>query len=574
MSFRRRTVLLAAGAVAAAVVIASVMVYVLTRSELLGQVDASLRQKLNFGKPQAVQVKAEYLSHTEIARLEREHKLPPKATFARNGTAAVRYTRQVAPGGGAIVREGGIVASTSTPATVHAAPAHGFGAIAGARAPQGRPLPDLQPNGPPVVVGGPELLRTLSKRDGRGQVFFSAVVPEQFLGGANGYAQLVEENGTVALYSRSARPQLPVTARTRAVASGRQGAFFSDAKVDGKPVRVLTERDPTGYGAWQVALSLGELEGTLSRLRLVLGAVSLGGILLAALLGLLVSRAALVPVRRLTGAAESVARTEDLGHRIESDEDGELGRLAASFNTMLAALERSRLAQRQLISDASHELRTPLTSVRANLDALASGELAPGDRSAVVAAARAQLRELTVLVEDLVDLSKTGVADCELEDVRLDLVVAEAVRRARLHAPSSRFRLDVEPCLVRAAPARLDRAVANLLDNAVKWSPPSGPVEVDVAAGSVRVRDHGPGIAEEDMPRVFDRFYRAVNARGLPGSGLGLAIVRQVAETHGGAVHACNDPGGGAVLTLELPALQMTAEDRVEVAPLTVSAPA
>ncbi len=252
----------------------------------------------------------------------------------------------------------------------------------------------------------------------------------------------------------------------------------------------------------------------------------------------------------------------DLGHRIEASEEDELGRLAGSFNTMLAALERSRLAQRQLVSDASHELRTPLTSVQANLDALAMGEELPvRERARILAAAQAQLRELTVLVGDLVDLSKNEVEAVEIEDVRLDLAAGAAIERARLHAPECRFVLDAERCLVHASPARLDRAIANLLDNACKWNRPApagGPVEVRVRAGALQVRDHGPGIAAEDLPRVFDRFYRAPGARGRPGSGLGLAIVRQVAEAHGGAVHAANHPDGGASLTLELAPLQMT----------------
>jgi two-component system sensor histidine kinase MprB len=169
------------------------------------------------------------------------------------------------------------------------------------------------------------------------------------------------------------------------------------------------------------------------------------------------------------------------------------------------------------------------------------------------------LGELGVLVGDLVDLSKTEIEEVEIEDLRLDLAAAGAIERARLHAPDCRFLLDAEPCLVSASPARLERAIANLLDNAVKWGPPGGPVEVQVRDGRLEVRDHGPGIAAEDLPHVFDRFYRAPAARALPGSGLGLAIVRQMAETHGGSVEATNDPGGGARLALKLPALRMTA---------------
>jgi two-component system sensor histidine kinase MprB len=231
---------------------------------------------------------------------------------------------------------------------------------------------------------------------------------------------------------------------------------------------------------------------------------------------------------------------------------------------MLAALERSRLAQRQLVSDASHELRTPLTSVRANLDALALGErLAPSERARIVAAVQAQLSELTVLVGDLVDLSKTDVEDVEVEDVRLDLAAAASLQRARLHASRCDFTLDAKPCLVRCAPGRLDRAIANLLDNACEWNPwpQVGPVEVRVRDGVLQVRDHGPGIPEEDLSRVFDRFYRSPVARARPGSGLGLAIVRHFGETHGGTVHAANAPGGGALLTLQLPVVPMTSAE-------------
>ena len=203
--------------------------------------------------------------------------------------------------------------------------------------------------------------------------------------------------------------------------------------------------------------------------------------------------------------------------------------------------------------------------MRANLDALAEGErLSPDARARVIAAARAQLSELSVLVGDLVDLSKTEVDAIEVEPVRLDLAAAGAIERGRLHAPGCVFDLDVEPCLVLASPGRLDRAIANMLDNAVKWGPAAGPVEVRVRDGRLEVRDHGPGIAAEDLSRVFDRFYRAPGARGMPGSGLGLAIVRQVAEAHGGTVDAANDAEGGARLTLRLSSLAMSADESAQ----------
>jgi two-component system sensor histidine kinase MprB len=554
MSFRRRMVLLAAGAVAAAVVLASVVVYVATRNELIGQTDSSLREKLVPGAPQSVHIRSQKLSAAEIAKLKREGRSPAQI-----------LTRIIARAPGGVV-VGGISSQTSLAAgSTGASSKQGSSEtrlLAEASSAEGKTAAGSRSGGGMSAAGA-----------GAGGIA-SLVLPAPKLGGATGYAQLFQANGNV-LRSAPSGSLLPVTAAARAVAAGRRPAFFSDATVAGTRVRVLTERAAEG-GVWQVALPLGDVESTLSNLKLVLAIVCLGGIALAAALGLLVSRAALVPVRRLTGAAERVARTQDLGHRIQADEQDELGRLAASFNTMLATLERSRLSQRQLVSDASHELRTPLTSVQANLDALALGdELTPAERARAVASAQAQLRELTVLVGDMVDLSKTEVEEVEVEDVRLDLAVADAVARARLHAPDCEFSLDAEPCIVRASPSRLDRAIANLLDNACKWNPPTppsdprsppttppaGPVEVWVRDGRLEVRDHGPGIAAEDLPRVFDRFFRAPAARGRPGSGLGLAIVRQMAETHGGSVQAANDPGGGARLTLELPPLEMSASE-------------
>jgi two-component system, OmpR family, sensor histidine kinase MprB len=520
MSFRRRTVLLTAAAVAAAIVLASIVVYVVTAHELRGQIDATLRDRLIPGLPQSVQIQR---SVRAVGR------------SARGSSAAFRATVPAKRAAGAI----GIV----EPELPFEHEAH---------------LP-LQHAGPVALIA-----RAFGAH---GNASFTLALPPQVPGGAIGYAQLVLPGGRVV---RSSGPpvQLPITAATHAVAAGRRAAFFSDTTLADTQFRVLTERGPEG-AVWQVAMPLTDLNSTLGHLMLVLGIVSLGGVLLAAGLGLLVSRAALAPVQRLTRASEEVARTQDLAHRIPVRAGDELGRLASSFNTMLAALGRSRLAQRQLVSDASHELRTPLTSVQANLDALALGDaLTPKERERAVSAAQAQLRELTVLVGDLVDLSKTEVEEVEVEDVRLDLAVAAALRRASMHAPQVQFALVADPCLVRAAPAWLDRAIVNLLDNAIKWSPPSGVVEVLVKGGRLEVRDHGPGIAAEDLPRVFDRFYRARRARGRPGSGLGLAIVRQFAETHGGTVRAENDPGGGARLILELRSLPISSGELCEQAAL------
>jgi two-component system sensor histidine kinase MprB len=378
-------------------------------------------------------------------------------------------------------------------------------------------------------------------------------VPNAAFGDAIGVAQATLEGG--ATIRGDAREILPVTAAVKAVAAGRRGSFIRDETVDGVHLRVLTRRGANGE-ALQIARSLTEADTTLGRLRWVLFAVMLGGVGLAAALGLAVSRAATRPLARLTATAEQVTATGELHHRIPAGADDEPGRLAGAFNAMLSALESSRDAQRQLVADASHELRTPLTAIRANIELLEHApQLEPEQRAAMLHSARGQLEDLTVLVGDLVDLARPGEREAEpSEELRLDELVGAAVERARRHAPATTFGLEAEPSIVVGSRARLSRALGNLLDNAVKWSPPDATVEVTVVDGEVTVRDHGPGIAQVDLPHVFDRFYRAPSARGLPGSGLGLAIVKHVADAHGGTVVAEAAPGGGTLLRLTLPA--------------------
>jgi two-component system sensor histidine kinase MprB len=409
-------------------------------------------------------------------------------------------------------------------------------------------VPDVLVQRATKIVGQRVVIESIPSSPATNQI----AVPGDPLGGPTGVAQAVTAGGKV-VESAAAGARLPVDPRAVAVARRQSAAFFSDKTINGRHVRVYTTPGLAG-DALQVVRPLTEVDDALARLVIVLIAVSLGGVGLAAGLGLLVARGTLAPVVRLTAAAEHVAGTQDLSGRLDVRARGdELDRLGTAFNTMLAALERSRAAQRQLVADASHELRTPLTSVRANIDALGQArDVAVEERDAIVASARGQLEELTVLVGDLVDLARDDVPEIEREDVRLDLLVAEAVDRARAHAPGHEFALAADETLVHGSPARLYRAVSNLLDNAVKWSPPAGAIEVTVGAGGVTVRDHGPGFAPGDLPHVFERFYRAPDARGLPGSGLGLAIVRQAAEAHGGRATARNAPGGGAMLELAL----------------------
>jgi two-component system, OmpR family, sensor histidine kinase MprB len=375
------------------------------------------------------------------------------------------------------------------------------------------------------------------------------------VGGDNGFAQLVTALGHP-IITREESGALPVTQHVLSVAQGHGSAFLSDAMVSGHAVRVmtLTVHDNRGQTyALQVAQPLSGVNHTLHRVSIYLVLIAFGGILVAAALGLVVSRAALAPVRRLTETTENVTETGDLSQRIETTGHDELSRLAASFNTMLGALEESSRAQRQLVADASHELRTPLTSLRTNIEVLAGERtLPPEDRERLLNDVVEQLGEMTSLIAELIELARAEQHPDETEDVRLDLLAQTAVERARRNRPKVTFTTDFEESMVHGAPSTIERAVANLLDNAANWSPEGGEVEVGVHGGEVTVRDHGPGIAEEDLPYVFDRFYRASSARGLPGSGLGLAIVKQVADAHGGQVLAEPAEGGGTRMRLRL----------------------
>jgi two-component system sensor histidine kinase MprB len=346
-------------------------------------------------------------------------------------------------------------------------------------------------------------------------------------------------------------PSLPVDRRVQEAARGEGAEHFSDETVGGRDLRVLTI--PGRGVALQLSRDLTEVNRTLHRVGILLILIALGGVAVAAGLGFLVAQAALAPVRRLTATTERVTETGDLSERIRLTGHDELSRLAGSFNTMFAALEESSRAQRQLVADASHELRTPLTSLRTNIEVLARANTLPaGERERLLDDVVDQTGEMTALIAELIELARGQRQQEQAEEVRLDLLAADAVERARRNQPNVEFTTDFEESVIHGAPSTIERAVSNLLDNAAKWSPPRGEVEVAVRDGEITVRDHGPGIAEEDLPYVFDRFYRASSARGLAGSGLGLAIVRQVAEAHGGTVTAERLEDGGTLMRLRL----------------------
>jgi two-component system, OmpR family, sensor histidine kinase MprB len=371
--------------------------------------------------------------------------------------------------------------------------------------------------------------------------------PEPF-GGAEGFAQLILPSGHAVRF-RGGDEAVPVGSRAREIARSGSRDYLADTTVGETHLRVLTQALPSG-GAIQIARPLDEVDRQLDRVLLVLLVVGAAGVGLGAALAAVVARTALAPIGRFTRRTEELAGDPDPSHRIEPEGEDELGRLARSFNTTLDALERSVEAQRQLVADASHELRTPITSLRANIQTLGQADQLPAtERESLRADIVAELDELTDLVADIVELARGGKPGELVDDVRLDEIVEAVAERARARAANG-VAIDVstEPTVVRGEPERIQRAVSNLVDNALKWSPAGGTVEIELAGAGLVVRDDGPGFEQDDLPRVFDRFYRAPGARALSGSGLGLAIVRQAAEAHGGEVEAANSPGGGAVV--------------------------
>jgi two-component system sensor histidine kinase MprB len=374
-------------------------------------------------------------------------------------------------------------------------------------------------------------------------------------GGPSGHLQFVSPAGRVAAPPDEGT-KIPASASAKAIATRGSGRDLTDTHVRGVHLRVLTIGTGTG-GAVQVARPLTEEDHVLRNLLIVLLVVGVAGIAVAAGLGVLVARTALAPIARFTRRTERLTGNPDLSQRLEVEGKDELARLARSFNATLDALDSSVAAQRHLVADASHELRTPIASLRANIQTLEqAGRLSPDERVSLRADIVEELDELTALVGDVVELARDARSSPVHDDVRLDEIVAAQVERARRRASNLVFDVHVEPTLVSGQPDRINRAVSNVLDNARKWSPPNGIVDVDLRDGTLSVRDRGPGFEAGDLPHVFDRFYRAGNARRMPGSGLGLAIVRQAAESHGGFVRAENAPDGGALLIVSFgPAL-------------------
>jgi len=378
----------------------------------------------------------------------------------------------------------------------------------------------------------------------------------------------------VFLWPLAGPADVPIDSEIRDAAQGKGPVVFQTTKtLNGQAVRELVA--PVPAGTFYVNYTTGDADTTEAPLALVIYEGFSGvearlhslerdllflaalGILLAAIFGWLAARAALVPLGETTREIEDVATTLDVSHRMEEGTDDELGRLRRAFNKLLSEVEQSQDSQRQLILDASHELRTPLTSLRANAQVLGRlDELEHDDVSQLSTDMVAQVDELTVLVGDLTELTRGEHSPESPAPFDLAEMVNECTELAETHARTRQVTMEVTttPCTVLARRDRVARAVGNLLDNAVKFSPEGGSVAVSCTDGVVTVEDQGPGIDDADLPKVFDRFYRSPRSRGLPGSGLGLAIVAQVAAEAGGSAEAGRSEAlGGARVTLRLP---------------------
>ena len=359
-------------------------------------------------------------------------------------------------------------------------------------------------------------------------------------------------------YVPDERDHLVLGAKELAVARLQSGYSARNGVTSGGDAYRIVAVPITDLGNYALVLGrpLQPTNDILSSLWLVLIIFGVAGVIIAAVVGAYVARSSLRPVRELSAAVEHVSVTKELTPITINAPAGDIAVLAESFNQMLQSLASSRERQARLIADAGHELRTPLTSLRTNIELLAadaeSGMLKQKDRIAILADVKAQLVEFTALIGDLVQLARDETASTP-EALDFRNVVNAALDRVRRRAHGLIFDVELNPFYVVGDSDTLERAITNLLDNAVKWSPPNGTIRVQLEGDRLRVADQGPGISEADMPFIFDRFYRGDTARQTSGTGLGLSIVAQTVAQHGGWVTAGRSAQGGAEFTIQLP---------------------
>ena len=371
-----------------------------------------------------------------------------------------------------------------------------------------------------------------------------ALLPTRF----DTVTQVIDTTGTVVL--ALGEVDLPVTDKTFQIANDPASRFFrSTVIINGDKYRMLTV-PLTGGGALQLAKDINDLQRAQKGMSGWLFALGPIGIVFAGLAGWWVARRTARPIQQLANAAADIAQTQNLSTKLDIHGDHEIEQLASSFNAMLAALQYSSEQQKQLVQDASHELRTPLTSLRANAELLQRNNLDDATKQAVLRDIAAEIDELADLSSELTALASDQRLVEEPQEINLrdacdDIATRASRRTGRTVSVSS-----TNPVSVKVRPAQFDRAVGNLVDNALKFCPTTENIEINIVGSRVEVIDHGQGISDADKPLVFDRFYRATATRALPGSGLGLAIVRQFANDHEAIVTITDTPGGGATVSL------------------------
>ncbi|MFM7246581.1 MAG: sensor histidine kinase [Actinomycetota bacterium] len=371
-------------------------------------------------------------------------------------------------------------------------------------------------------------------------------------GGPGIFAELIDGSGTIVRLPAGEDPLPPADEAAEIAARGR-GSDFQTIRYEGEPIRVLVVGLRPDL-ALQVGRSVEDVEGSLERLQRLLLLAGIGGAIIAVALGWLVADRGLVPLRRLAADVDDAAQARDLTRRLPERGGAESARLAAAVNDLMAGLDEARRAQDQLVADAAHELRTPLTALRTDIETLGdpSIELADEDRRQIADALGREIDDVARMVTGIVDLARGARPVERSEDLRLDDLVADVVARARSRRPEAVIELDAEPAAMTGDPTRLERAIANLVENALLHG--AAPVHVRVRPGEVVVDDAGPGIPPDQREAMFERFRRGVGVQDRPGSGLGLAIVRQDVAAHGGTVAIGDAPGGGCRITVRRPA--------------------
>jgi two-component system sensor histidine kinase MprB len=365
--------------------------------------------------------------------------------------------------------------------------------------------------------------------------------------------QGINPDGTPALSEHQPTATLPIGNVDKGVlGTGLKTIAWHNVSIDGERYRIETVSLGDDLGAVQIARSLKEFDKVVRSLRNRVLIAALVVVLVAGGIGFWIARQVTRRLTTLTTTAEEVAHTGRLDIAVPVQGTDEAGRLGVAFNEMLTALARSKEDQQRLVQDAGHELRTPLTSLRTNMSVLRRHELEADTRLQVLDDLDSEARELTDLVNELVELATDRSRDEPTEEIALAEIAQRVAQRAQRRSGRA-VTVDTDNTVVIGRRQGIERAINNLVDNALKFDERGQPVEIVVREGRVTVLDRGPGVDGADLPHLFDRFFRSVNARSQPGSGLGLAIVRDVAQRHGGTVFAEPREGGGAAIGFTVP---------------------